>query len=390
LPRVGVTGYTEYRVQLDDVTNLARIYIRSRDAGDRLLGRKILLRLSTAGSAVATVHAVKMAYKQKQLHSQEVQQPLARLRELAAQGTYIPAMVLQGLIYESIGRSAIAIGLYEKAIKLGEVEDSSAVVKKSEESFLKRLLGKEEVDWSEKAMSKPGAALAEEEDRELDIATAYVQLGGLILDKNFGQGKKCFEAAALKYDDPNAYFYLAEFEGGEYTWKWLQYTLKAAASGHTDAAHNLGVFYALPRDEVRKIKDKKIQDELFNNPVFRPTLWDHLLWNTIRHHDLSWYWAATRQKAMSTTTAPFEDIHRLQWALKWHGLAWAQAHYGSGIQSAQILWCLGYHALALNEVYKVRGAKLDQIEKRWPWARGEVDRLYIQWSQTKEFKSVYK
>jgi hypothetical protein len=56
------------------------------------------------------------------------------------------------------------------------------------------------------------------------------------------EAKKYFEMGALKGDDPLSYYELADFEPRAGT-KWLQYTSKAAASGHKQAAINLANFY---------------------------------------------------------------------------------------------------------------------------------------------------
>lgn len=56
------------------------------------------------------------------------------------------------------------------------------------------------------------------------------------------KAKVVLEKGALKADDPLAYYQLAALETGQ-TYNWLKYTSKAAASGHLEAAHNLGHFY---------------------------------------------------------------------------------------------------------------------------------------------------
>jgi hypothetical protein len=81
---------------------------------------------------------------------------------------------------------------------------------------------------------------------QLPLITPWNALGYLLKtnkDPNVrAQAKAYFQRGALEGDDPLSYYEAAEFEDRSDI-KWLQYTSKAAASGHRQATVNLAEFY---------------------------------------------------------------------------------------------------------------------------------------------------
>ncbi|KAF2126212.1 hypothetical protein P153DRAFT_425390 [Dothidotthia symphoricarpi CBS 119687] len=76
------------------------------------------------------------------------------------------------------------------------------------------------------------------------------------------QAKTYFEKGAFEGDDPLSYYELSAFEERTST-NWLQYTSKAAASGHREAMVNLAAFYQdASTDSSPVLADSKLKSAL--------------------------------------------------------------------------------------------------------------------------------
>jgi tetratricopeptide (TPR) repeat protein len=101
---------------------------------------------------------------------------------------------------------------------------------------------------------------------QLPLMTPWNALGFLLKadkDPNVqAEAKTYFEKGALEGDDPLSYYELAAFEPKTST-KWLQYTSKAAASGHRQAIVNLANFYQeVAAEDSPILKDSKMRNAL--------------------------------------------------------------------------------------------------------------------------------
>lgn len=110
------------------------------------------------------------------------------------------------------------------------------------------------LDWFRKATQSPSGNIDFEGAGE-----ALVTQGRILLELKDNNGAKAaFETAALKLDDPNAYFYLSQLEEPGSTNQEV-YLLKAATSGVIEAYHNLGA-RELARLDKRGVRPKKVED----------------------------------------------------------------------------------------------------------------------------------
>ena len=77
-----------------------------------------------------------------------------------------------------------------------------------------------------------------------DFGELYVDIAKLRMhDGDHGDAQDVLMEGALKNDYPASYYYLALYYEPVTSPTWLQYMLKAASSGHAEAARVLGLFY---------------------------------------------------------------------------------------------------------------------------------------------------
>ena len=100
------------------------------------------------------------------------------------------------------------------------------------------------LDYWEKARAVLKSSPSEEGDLNEDFGDLFKHIAvekWLMEDHNGAQD--VLEEGALKYDYPASYYHLANWYRPVTSSTWLEYMLKAAASGHTEAAHKLGLYY---------------------------------------------------------------------------------------------------------------------------------------------------
>lgn len=188
------------------MTLLAQILDRTSNTYLKDISKSLFFSASALGEPIATLKVVSEAYQNGKLATPELAKPLQRLTTLAKVNSNPPAMLLLAQILESQGKVDKALTYYEQ-ITNNDGKDRAAA----------------EADGT--------------------IARAWLALGRIkASNEDFTGAEAALKKAALEYDEPTAYFYLARFcdtKSDDY----LLYNLKAASSGVREAAHNLGDFY---------------------------------------------------------------------------------------------------------------------------------------------------
>lgn len=230
----------KYRVDLEDLAGLAMVTYLTPELSspekkallppsrNKELAGKILQGCAAAGDPLALVHVLTAVY-QSQLTTEAGVRDIARLfsqKEILqfrvnllltcanANKTSLgpDALTLQGLFFEKEGELDNARNYYEKAVKF----------------------------------SNPQYNPKSRHPMQLPLIAPWNALGYLLKSSASpelrSQAKTWFETGALKGDDPLSYYELAGFEERNSP-KWLQYTSKAAASGHRAAIVDLAAFY---------------------------------------------------------------------------------------------------------------------------------------------------
>jgi len=342
---------TEQSINILHLTNLARLLLKSKNDNDRKQGFKLLMCASQANSPTATVFAVKIAHKQKQLRYPSVQPALNQLLKLTREGTYGPALVLQAKVYEFEGKDTLALQLYEKATRL---KSFNPLLGATEHTAETALMGSDEVD-----------------NMDVDACDAWLAIGRIRLTvgsklHDFHKAHEAFAAAALHYDDPDAYAYLANFED-EHTKFWMRCRLRAAASGHVDSAYAMGLLYSLPHEEVLAIKDEYVRNEVLNNSCVQVNPW----WSKF--------------SAWVRRDGPDLDGPRLKYASFWFWLAASRGHLDAQLAWARIAWQTGNQKEAYVQLTVILGEKLSKYERRWPDAHNRTLKLYESFQKTPEW-----
>jgi hypothetical protein len=251
-----------FSVDIEDLTGLGALLLQSKNPVERLLGRDILLSASRAGSHSATIFLVNAARKQNTLTTKELIKPQAQLKQIVKSGSAsVQALVLQGMLYHQQRAYTLAASLFEQAI---------AMPQKSTKEHLSTRIGR--FIGLDLENQDPNLDPRRPEELELDVVQAYVQLSGLQYGNHIPSKKdealENMKVAALKYDDPVAYYQLAETVE-KYSLKWLEYTRKAAASGYSVAMEDIGAIYAMKEEELKTtITDERVLDWVLNNPLF--------------------------------------------------------------------------------------------------------------------------
>jgi len=189
------------------MTVLARILLRTSNTDLTDIAERLFFSASALNEPMATLQIVSEAFKNGTLAKPALANPLQRLSTLARADSNAPATILLAQILESQGKVDKALTYYE------QITNNEG---------------------------KTYKATTEVEDT---VAQAWLALGRIrTSNKDWTGAEAALKKAALEYDEPTAYFYLARFcdpKSDEY----LLYNLKAASSGVREAAHNLGDFY---------------------------------------------------------------------------------------------------------------------------------------------------
>jgi len=157
------------------------------------------------------------------------------------------------LIESGIRRGSL--GLEEHNLPLKHL---GVLAKKGDNPAAMALLGKvmyaidrekEAFEWFTKATTSAQGADFE------GAGEAFVQVGRLLKARGDRKGaEEAFRKAALELDEPNAYFYLSQFQADGSVEEKV-YLMKAASSGVYEASHGLGVL------EMERLKKEAESDD---------------------------------------------------------------------------------------------------------------------------------
>ena len=188
------------------MTTLAQILLRSNTNLEDI-AKRLFFSASALNEPAATLQIVSEAFQNGTVAKPELAKPLQHLSMLAKTDNNASAMFLLAQILESQGKVDKALSYYEQITNdKGKTYRAAA-----------------EVDGT--------------------VAQAWLALGRIKTSNGDLTGAKAaLKKAALEYDDPTAYFYLARF-CDPMSDDYQLYNLKAASSGVKEAAHNLGDFY---------------------------------------------------------------------------------------------------------------------------------------------------
>jgi len=202
------------------MTLLAHILLRTSKPNLEDIAKRLLFSASALHEPIATLQIVSKAFQDGALAKPELANPLQRLTTLAKIDKNASAMILLAQILESQGKIDKALAYYEQiANDEGKTYGATAEVQGT-------------------------------------VAQAWLALGRIRTSNEDSTGAEAaWKKAALEYDEPTAYFYLARFRDPKSD-DYLLYNLKAASSGVREAAHNLGDFY-LRQSKQTKFEDSK-------------------------------------------------------------------------------------------------------------------------------------
>lgn len=199
----------------ETLTLLGQLLNRCSHNAQRFVGKQMMLTASVAGHADATLALLVPAHRSGSLSKAEYQAPLKHLRVLAKSRENVQAMVLLGRIVQDEGREQEALDLFEAAAKSTAVRDGAVPV-------------------------------------PIGAAEALVYAGEVQLKRGQkGPAEEMFRKAALDLDNPLGYYHLAKLQEEGTTNKEV-YLLKAASSGVSDAAFEIGIIQWGKWDVVRK------------------------------------------------------------------------------------------------------------------------------------------
>lgn len=325
---------TALKLQLDDLTDLGRLYLQSKHPLDTVLGRDLLLCASRAGSSSATVFLVHSARKLGVLNTFELTKPKALLKKLVQSETAsVQALVLQGILYQDQKLDIEAAALFKKAIAQPRQD------KYAHEAWWVKPLERIGLDL---AVKDPNLDSSRPEDLELDVAQAHMHLSTLQYD-SLNEPSAALEnlkVAALEYDDPAAYFLLAgTFR--KFSYEWLEHMRKAAASGHSSAMEYIAELHGYSEEDLENIvDDEKVRDWVLNNPLFD-------------HPDVRAFYNISSDRKKCRT------IWRYSWASDWHMAAMPRAEKGhktANYSVAKLYW-------SISDIREELASPLDLVRK---------------------------
>ena len=207
---------SEHGIKPSTMAVLAAILRRCPGHGQKAFAKKLMLSSSALGDKSATFEIISAALRTGSLT--EYSGPLERLCVLARKESDPRAMTLLGKVSYS---------------QRGE---------------------REALEWFQKATRPPTGSI------DFDGAgDALVNEGRILLGwKRKEEAKAAFEKAALELDDPSAYFHLSQLQKPDSPEQKV-YLMKAAASGVSDAWHELGLS-ELATIAKRAEKPTKLED----------------------------------------------------------------------------------------------------------------------------------
>ncbi|KAF2434629.1 hypothetical protein EJ08DRAFT_657352 [Tothia fuscella] len=404
---VGICKYLQ--VDIDDVVQISRIQLKSRNAWDRRQGQLLLATACRAGSRTAIVYNLHLAYKQSQFNHSSLAKERNAFNSLVREGTYVPALMLAAKVHESQGNSKAAMDLYMRITSLQDdatftpIEQSSATNKSESEAELELIQG-----------------------TDLDICSAWLAMADKHCDGDpdtnpyydFDKSKECFRRAALDFDDPRAYIFLSQCEDGELFWEdnensvyndedgrkvderalplltsdWINFRIKAAASGDAESAYRLGQVYSLPLEKIDTIKDRVVRDEILNHPCIAwPQRLDNMALSFVNRF---------RPEPTEDPTGLIQKgmdhakLRGAQWralyAEKWFEIAYDAGYSEAILECARIRWFRQFYQQAVELIRPLRSGNPARFGTQWDFIPREALALVQEWMKTPEGESLYK
>ncbi|PVI06333.1 hypothetical protein DM02DRAFT_14931 [Periconia macrospinosa] len=244
--KMNIAAISHTAMTLFFITDLRDPTGRLPPSQNRMIAKNLLVACSAAKDVFATLQILNSSYFSTYYSISQAEhfarlcspadfiQSGAMLRILAAEGD--PSCItMEGLLLQREGHIDRAKATYRKAL---EVFDFTIHQNWPHPSALPWI-----PPWrplAELLLSEPGSTA---ETRE--------------------EAKKILEKGAIKGDDPLAYWQLASFETGR-TPFWFKCVTKAAASGHVEAAYNLGRFHMDAYQEPKSILQNKELEAMVN------------------------------------------------------------------------------------------------------------------------------
>ena len=208
------------------MTMIAKLLMTQRpDMRLTSLGLDCLSLAADLGDLSAAVILVDVAIENKAhmgIGTARYQKALAHIKTLAATKD-VQSMVLLGRAYEQSHNSRAAFNVYQEVIEMNNA----------------RLQANESVP----------------DDARVSLAEAYRNMGRLTLHSSGSENSafQSFETAALKYEDPISFYYMALMRKSSHK-DYITLLLQAATSGVTDAAYELGLSFAKEGDTLGRLE----------------------------------------------------------------------------------------------------------------------------------------
>ncbi|KAF2164665.1 hypothetical protein M409DRAFT_67779 [Zasmidium cellare ATCC 36951] len=312
----------EHGVPQSDCRTISRtlLYIAEFNPEHGFLGKKLLLSSSRAGHEESTIsvmgHAVLQHIKTPgALRSKEVQSASEHLDQIVESGHNYRAKVLKGRIAEVLGDEITAIRMWTSAMA-SAVEAATMAEREIEEGVRQR--GKEA--------------------DQFELTSPWIDL--FHIHRRRGEARQANWALEIgcQQDDPDAHYLYADYSCKAYhdyestipmyTSDWLFHMMKAATSGHSRAAYELGEFYA--QSSWKYIEDEPPDDvkptpfDSYPAPSAGTPSW----WNTLQAV-LGFKPVQSSKRAdygiFNIAAFPFNAADRFRIALDWATIA---THYG--------------------------------------------------------------
>ncbi|KAF2144106.1 uncharacterized protein K452DRAFT_296348 [Aplosporella prunicola CBS 121167] len=247
----------EHDVDVADLDAVAYVSLRQR----RPIAKPLLLLASAAGVPHSTLRLLRAALKQQggqAFRSAELAPARAHFGQLLAEKN-TTAMMLQAEVYQAEANIPGAIFMLRGALHF-EVEAAKKVVD-------------EDPAVAAEVISEEPSVSVEDELTTASIR-AWTTLGQLYLAINDTKmALKAFKTSAYGANDPEGHYWLATLLP-LHSAQWVTSMTKAAASGHVEAAYELGKMYATPVDAIADAETRADQHQLAANP---PVEWRYHL-----------------------------------------------------------------------------------------------------------------
>lgn len=247
-------NYCEVQLaSINTFTKIGHVCHLSQVREERVFGEYWLNQAAEQGDAEAVIRMFRKDVLERAKAGRSLGSTTARLRqhlEKVAQTNNVEAMCVLGEFYYLIKEVFRAEKVLESALKLDEERLDAEVQETSSQS---------EPQWLKLAQKK------------YDFGQAWYLLGKIKYDKGEeDDALRAFEAAALRNNHPESYYFLCELED-RYSAKWLEYMSKAAASGHilsedneAGAAYEMRNFYNQSPEDARKLPDASVREHYFH------------------------------------------------------------------------------------------------------------------------------